>query len=265
MIPDEQTRRQVELLQRVASGRAETTIVEVAEVFGAGADATTLEKLVFAQEKLHLYGLQLNPGFGQGEVDTVRRLCFASRPRRSKEQVLDDLGQPEGQELEFKSSLLCDHQMLKHRPDATPEQLRSQDVLHSALKTIAGLLTSAGGVLYVGVDDARTPIGLDIDFRCASEKNPTQDGWELSLRDFVKSRFKDGDSINRYMVLDFVDVNGVQIACLQISPRNQLSFLKNAATKEWTLFRRDGNRTIEVKIDQVEEYLAYRRSQSTSA
>jgi hypothetical protein len=248
----------VTLLAAVSRGTAETTILDLFETFDLPADESTLAKVVTLKNRIAELGLLLSPDFDRGELNSVRRVKFLEPVRVAEDQVRSELIRREAVDLELKSSMLFDHKRAANDPNATTTDLRSDGVLHSCLKTIAAFLTSGGGVLYVGVDDAGTILGIQPDFTCMTDKPERQnsDGWELVLRDFVKARFKDGDSVNDYLDCQIIPLDGRLIARLEVASRKRLSFLKGKDA--FMLFRRQGNRTEQVQIDQVEEFIETR-------
>ncbi|HXP72473.1 MAG TPA: RNA-binding domain-containing protein [Candidatus Dormibacteraeota bacterium] len=237
----------------------ETTVTDLFQVLGMTENVPLLEKAWGVQRRLKDLGLRLVPDLDVGTLDSSRCLDFIARPVVGQEHALQEISRGESERVEMKSSLLYDYQKASHNPQASMNELRSDLVLHASLKTVAAFLTTNGGVLYVGVGPLGDVIGLDVDFACVNSKMPNQDGWELTFRDFVKSRFKDGETVAQYIDLSFIEISGKTIAHIQVSPRSRLSFLKGTGGQEWVLYKRDGNRSLEVKIDQVEEFLEIRR------
>jgi hypothetical protein len=248
----------VALLAAVSRGKAETTILDLFETFELQPVESTLAKVVALRQRIADLGLRVNPDFDRGELNSIRRVQFQEQFRIPEETIRTELRRREAVDLEMKSSLLFDHKRAVSDPKATKTDLRSDGVLHSCLKSIAAFLTSGGGVLYVGVDDGGTILGVEFDFTCMTDKSERQnsDGWELTLRDFIKTRFKDGDSLNDYVDCQIVPLDGKLIARLEIASRKRLSFLKGK--DGFMLFRRQGNRTEQVQIDQVEEFIESR-------
>lgn len=250
--------RLVALLAAVSRGTAETTILELFDVFELAPQESTLAKVVTLKDRIAGLGLRINPDFDRGELDSVRRVQFIDRQLIPEKIARSELRRREAVDLELKSSLLFDHKRAANDPNANPADLRSEGVLHSCLKTVAAFLTSGGGVLYVGVDDGGTILGIDFDFRCMTDKPERQnsDGWELTLRDLVRGRFKEGESINDYLDCQILSLDDKPVARLEIASRKRLSFLKGK--DGFVLFRRQGNRTEQVQIDQVEEFIESR-------
>lgn len=247
------------LMQQATTRRAEITLPELFDVFELDSSDSTLAKVVMVSKHCADLGLRLMPDVDQGEVDTVRRLELAEPLPITDGEVIEDIQRGEAENLEMKSSLLYDHARAKQDPSLTIVQLKSEAVLHSSLRTIAAFLTCNGGVLYVGVDDTGKVLGIEFDFACVSDTKEKQnpDQWELHLRNLVQSRFKDGKSVNDYVSCAVIPVEGRLVARIDVSPRTKLSFLDAKGTR--ALYRRQGNRTVEVGIDEVEEFLEFRK------
>jgi predicted HTH transcriptional regulator len=124
------------------------------------------------------------------------------------------------------------------------------------MKSIAAFLTSRGGTLYLGVDDNSNIVGIEYDFRLLNEGKRNEDGWELQFRNLVTGNFKDGDNVNDHMDIRFTTIETKRISRVTVGSRKKLSFLKYK--NSYHLFRRQGNRSEEVTIEQVEEFLALR-------
>jgi hypothetical protein len=248
----------VDLLAAVGRGTAETTVADLFNVFELPAEESTLAKVVTVRTRIMEYGLRLMPDLDRGELDSSRRVQFLDAVRVPEETVRAELLRREAVDLELKSSLLFDHKRAANDANASKSDLRSEGVLHSCLKTVGAFLTCGGGVLYVGADDTGAVVGIEYDFGCMTDNPERQnsDGWELILRDFIKSRFKEGESINDYIDCQIITLHGKLISRLKIASRRKLSYLK--AKDGCQLFRRQGNRTEQVHIDQVEEFIETR-------
>ncbi|MFZ0815474.1 MAG: ATP-binding protein [Candidatus Sulfotelmatobacter sp.] len=249
------TNRLVALLAAVSRGTAETTILDLFDTLELPTEESTLAKVIVLKDRIAGIGLRMTPDFDRGELDSVRRIQFLERQLVPEKTARSELLRREAVDLELKSSLLFDHKRAANDPNASASDLRSDGVLHSCLKTVAAFLTSGGGVLYVGVDDCGAILGLEFDFRCMTDKPERQnsDGWELTLRDYVKGRFKEGESINDYLDCQIMSLDDKLVARLEVASRKRLSFLKGK--DGFVLFRRQGNRTEQVQIDQVEEFI----------
>jgi hypothetical protein len=245
----------------IRENKAEFTLIELFDIFDLPPAEGTLDKVGKVQSKLEEWNLVVVPDVDRGEIESVRRVCFQEKPRISVDEVRAEIDGGENARVELKSSLLFDHLKAQHHRDASPAELKSDEVLFSSLKTMAGFLNSDGGVLYVGVNDQGESIGIEFDFPLISSKpeRQTLDGWQLFLRATVETSFKDGRTINDYVDCTTYDIAGRNIARIIVSPRRQLSFVKKG-NGGCLLYRRNGNRTENVAIENVEEFIARRNS-----
>jgi predicted HTH transcriptional regulator len=176
------------------------------------------------------------------------------------EYVLREIADGETSTREFKSSLIYDHKKATANPGMLTHDLKSDDVTHSCLKTIAAFLATAGGVLYAGIDDTGECVGIEFDFHFLKQGSHSKDSWELHLRNLITGRFKDGDSINDYVSVAFVEIGKEKTAArISVQRRRVLSFLMR--NNAFTLYRRQGPRTVEVVIEELEEFIEFRETQ----
>jgi len=174
----------------------------------------------------------------------------------TREKVLGYISGGESTQQELKSSLFFDHKRHAVKPDTPTKELQSEGVTFACLKTMAAFLNSDGGRLIVGVRNDGTICGISDDFNFCQQKNI--DGWELKLRDIVKVRFYEGDIVYVYVSTKFETLDGQGICVATIAKRSRLTFFKGE-TGRYCLFIRQGNITIELGIEQVEEYLEDRK------
>jgi hypothetical protein len=248
------------LLQKATKGRAETTIVELFEIFELDPSNDLLSKVLLVKANLANLGLGLVPEIDHGDLASARCVGIVESPALTETDILKDLSDEESNELERKSSLLYDHRRARNDSNVTTQQLRSDAVLHSVMRAIAGFLNTGGGVLYLGVDDRGAVVGIEFDFPYVSGKSENQnaDHWELYLRSQIESCFKEGRIISDYVSCKFLLIDSKRIARLGIHPRSKLSFL--SFDKTFHLYRRQGNRTVEVTVDLFEEFVEFRKS-----
>lgn len=221
-----------------------------------------LDQLEEIKQFLDDWGLQLNPSIITGDFSSARMMRSNKKPTYSTETFYSEIQKGESSQIEFKSSLLFDHQRSIAQPEAPRKDMRSEGVLFSFLKTIGAFVNSGGGILFAGLDDDATAIGLEPDCVVLGCEEFKADTWELELRNQVTGKFKDGSLLNDYIDIDFVQVNGSNIARLMVHGRESLAFLKHE--KVLKLFRRQGNRTMEVMIDEMEEFLDTRKQRKAS-
>jgi hypothetical protein len=247
------------LLAQAAFGKLETSIEELFEVFKLDRNLPLLQKLQLLTSQMQEFDLVLSPPISEGTFETKR--CLSLRKHTiSSETFMNEVQAAESSRLELKSSLYFDYQKHQANPHLKLAECRSEAVIHSTLKTIAAFLNTQGGILYIGVSDDRVVLGLAPDNRCLGVTSETDlDIWQLSLQELIRTRFKDGGGIGPYIEVSIVAHSGTSIARVQVASKSKLSFLKSKENKDsWHLYRRDGNRTLEVTIDEVEDYLSAR-------
>lgn len=151
-------------------------------------------------------------------------------------QVL--LKKPEGQHIEFKSSLQWDYQ-----------QNQANKGLHKAtVKNIAAFLNSQGGCLIIGVDDKGKILGLQADFSTLKKKN--SDGFENTLTMTIKKYL--GVDALRYLQISFETIKDKTVAKVICQPSPKPTFLKNDSEE---FYIRTGNSCQPLTISQAVTYI----------
>lgn len=152
-------------------------------------------------------------------------------------------------QLEFKSTFLFDVRRFRAAPESTKEQLKSDEVLHSSLKTIAAFLNSEAGVLLIGVEDDGSILGVENDYGYCGDAG--RDSWELTFRDLVQNRFYDGRSVNNFVRLSSLEWLR-HIVRILVTKRNQLSYLKSKSG-DFELFVRQRKRHLRLSLPEAEQ------------
>lgn len=219
-----------------------------------------LEDIEHIQEKLIELKLEITPSVAVGDANSERILRSKHRPRYDEEFVKTEIANIESADLEFKSSMLFDHKKAKASPNLPFQEYKSEGVIHSFIKTIAAFFNTGGGVLYLGVEDNGDFIGLEPDCFILGCKTFDADKWQLAFRDFIATRFKEGNSVNDYLDIVFINVGDLIVARVRVPKRKKLSFVIDKEKNRTLLFRRQGNKTNNVEIDEVEEFLAFRNT-----
>ena len=132
---------------------------------------------------------------------------------------------------------------------------------HSALKAIAGILTTGGGTLFVGVDDDGNIVGIDSDLLLLDEREQDVDTLINNIKTDISTRFYEGDSVNDYVEIRPVPVQERMILKINITSRRRMSYLREPG-QEYCPYRRQENRTTKVSYTAFEEFLAWRREQN---
>lgn len=246
------------IARAVNSDGISTTLKELFSVLKLPESELILDNVESIKEVLESVNFELVPSLSSGSLTSERILRSKNRPPVNDEIAKNEIAGGEGTVIEFKSSMLYDHKKAKTLPNLPINEYSSENVLHSCLKTIAAFLNSEGGVLYIGVEDDGHCIGLDHDCKIIGHKSFDADKWQLKLRSFFTGRFKEGKVINDYVDVTIIEINGAFIARLKILPRRKLSFVIDKDSKKPLLYRRQGNQTVIVEIDEVEEFLSFR-------
>jgi len=149
------------------------------------------------------------------------------------------LKKPEGQHIEFKSSLQWDY-----------HQNRANKTLHKAVtKNIAAFLNSHGGTLLLGVDDKGHLLGLEPDFKTLTKKNI--DGFENTLTMAIKKTL--GIDALRYLQVFFDTHQNKTVAKIICQPSPKPIFLKFEDTEEFYI--RTGNSSQPLSLSQTVSYI----------
>ena len=242
----------------------ERTRDELFAELGLDDDGYYLTKLASAARILRECGVEVRPRLQDAPPDGVFLLRRRNAEPPSEATVLNHLAKGESALQEFKSTYWCDLYRLRHQPEVSPTELRSSSVKHSALKSIAGFLTTGGGTLFIGVDDSGEVLGLDFDLGILDRERQNVDQLINNIRTDIATKFRDGDTVNDYVTISAVGVENAQILQLDVASRSPLSFLAPPGG-DHQLFRRQGNRTTVVKVYEFQEFLARRDESILSA
>ena len=246
-----------ELLMALGSRPQEKTLDELFDALGLDEEDYLLTKLAAADRILRKCGVDIQPGLQDQPPDGTFLLRRKNAGVSSEASVRDRLPGLESASQEFKSTYWCNLRRLSHQPRATAAQLRSDAVKHSALKSVAGFLTTGGGTLFVGVSDAGEILGLRPDLEILQESHRNIDQLINNIKIDIAHRFRDGNTVNDYVSIVALDVRDDQILQLEVASRRKLSYLASPE-RDHQLFRRQGNRTIAVEIYELEEFQAWR-------
>ena len=166
--------------------------------------------------------------------------------------VNGEIARGENASVEFKETLVLDVKM--HLVGGKPlSECYSERVLHSALKTIAAFLNGSGGILLIGVTDAGRIVDVAREFSIIPGHFKSDfDGWELFLRSMLEKQFHGGRSISASVQVTRVDHPDGIIARIVVGPRRELCFMKSDTGD--LLYVRAGNRTLSVKLSELEQY-----------
>lgn len=235
----------------------ERTLDELFDVLNLHDEDYLLTKLAEANKILCECEVEVHPRLQDNPPEGTFLLRRKNATVTSEVALRDRLAKHETSLQEFKSTYWCDLKRRVHQPEATPQELRSNAVKHSALKSIAGFLTTGGGTLYVGVSDAGEVLGIQPDLELLAKNQRHTDHLINNIKTDVAQRFYEGNTVNDYLSIEAIDVGCTQVLQLEVASRRKLSFLQSPEGNT-QLFRRQDNRTITVPIYELEEFLTWR-------
>lgn len=146
----------------------------------------------------------------------------------------------ENETTEFKSTLRIN----LHTGD---KDKRMED---SVLKTLAGFLNRDGGILYIGVADDGTPIGIQAD------KFESEDKMSLHLANLVKSRMVPVAIVNMHININYETLQETRIMKVVCKPSPDPVYVKEGHTEKF--FVRMGPATEELLVSQIPGYIKRR-------
>jgi predicted HTH transcriptional regulator len=129
-------------------------------------------------------------------------------------------------------------------------QINDNVVRFAALKTIAAYLNTDGGTLLIGVSNDLEIKGLERDYTIGKGKD--RDGFENNLRQFMESKITPYPlHPNKNLVMvEFLRLPEGEICKVEVKPLD----LSEIADLEGKVFIRDGNRTKELKGENLEDW-----------
>ncbi|MFA5176370.1 MAG: DUF262 domain-containing protein [Candidatus Nanoarchaeia archaeon] len=149
------------------------------------------------------------------------------------------LSKHENENLEFKSTLSWN----------IKGKLRDTEIENSVLKTIAAFNNFDGGVLLIGIDDNKNILGLDYDFKEGNLKDV--DKFENHLRNIIKERLiAEQWYISKNFKISFENIENKIVCIIKIDKGT-----KPIYTKDNKFFIRNGNRTIQLELSEIVQYV----------
>lgn len=137
-------------------------------------------------------------------------------------KLIDFIDSGEGNQIEFKSSLIA------YQNENNVGY--SRHIIFKIIKAIASFLNSNGGILFIGVKDDKSILGLENDFSLANttSDNP-KDYFKLQVDYIIKNNFK---SLATFIRGDFVEIEDKLIYYFLIEPSPSPVFVKNTTDKD---------------------------------
>ncbi len=251
---------------KASTNNVYVTINQLSDLLGL--DTEKISKLDIMQEVLVAlddFDLELLPKVKHEEnFDTQRLLYQKDSDIDSNPSSLQWFQDHESEEKEFKSSLSFDYKKYENTSGINLSECHSDDLVQASLKTICAFINTDGGDLFVGVDDDGKILGIERDLSRFKPGKQNTDNWQLRLRDLIKTNFKDGDTINNYVKIQFIHMNDGNVAHVKVSKRQRLAFLKSTSGNYYYPYIRQGNRTIVLNNWYIQEYIENRKHEFES-
>jgi hypothetical protein len=129
-----------------------------------------------------------------------------------------------------------------------------EDLLHSSLKTIAGLLNADGGTLLIGVSDAGEIKGIARDLR-AMGRNANNDRFELKIRNFISGQnSKFNPESTGKVSISFEELGEGTICRVDVEPFPKPEVLHF----DDDVYVRDGNQTLKLEGRALTDWIQRR-------
>lgn len=171
----------------------------------------------------------------------VKTIEHAIKPTIDRHEIPDVnrlLENGEHESLEFKSSMRFDHKTNK----------MNRELEKMVIKTIAAFLNSQGGYMVLGVDDARTPLGLEADYQTLPRKN--SDGFEQHFTNVFNSMI--GPEFRHFVKLWFHKTGDKEICVASVIPSTRPAYVRHDNQEHFYI--RTGNITTPLKLSSAEKY-----------
>ncbi|MDV4343688.1 N-6 DNA methylase [Methanoculleus sp. YWC-01] len=150
----------------------------------------------------------------------------------------------ESERVEFKESISWDR----------GQKQRNKALEHTIARTLASFMNTHGGVLFVGVDDAGTIVGLDGDLKLSQRKN--EDGLRLRFDDLVKQYL--GNRFLPGIMIHSLEDSGKVFWVVEVRPVNEPVFVKNNGDDEFWIRGMSSSRKLSMR--EALEYIERRKS-----
>ncbi len=170
--------------------------------------------------------------------DNVINLIKRGGAFREEPKIERLLTENEHETLEFKSSLRFDHKIGQ----------ANRDIEKAAMKTIAAFLNSKGGTLVLGVNDTRTPLGIECDYQTLQRKDV--DGFENHFTQAFNSMI--GPEFRSLIKLWFHTLDGHDLCVIQVLPSPRPVYFKTDNNEQF--YMRAGNISTALKLSEIEAY-----------
>ncbi|HLG40619.1 MAG TPA: ATP-binding protein, partial [Chitinophagaceae bacterium] len=157
-------------------------------------------------------------------ADTKTRLNVKDQ-QELQARLTEAIARGENKYCEFKSSLRLDIKK------GTPER----HIEHTAFKNIAAFLNREGGTLIIGVDDAKTILGLEATDYPTFSKPDKLDEWNKHMDNLIQNYL--GNKFHEYLKIQHVPVDGKTVAVIEVGKSTEPAWLNNGGNQEFYIRR----------------------------
>jgi outer membrane protein assembly factor BamB len=147
----------------------------------------------------------------------------------------------ENENAEFKSSLRWDYK----------EGKINRELEYTAAKALAAFMNSEGGILLIGVDDAKNAVGLESDYSTLRKGKKDRDGFELQLTEVINKYI--GPEYRKFIKVSFKEISGKEICYVKIVKSPKPVFIEKDGNVEFVI--RSGNRTQALDVKKTTDYV----------
>ena len=184
------------------------------------------------------------------KILTEYRLIFESEENKdAKIKKLNKwkelISKGETDKVEFKSSF---------RWDLITNELNKKLEL-VVVKTIASILNSKGGVLFIGVDDNSNLLGIEKDYPTLKKQN--SDGFVLYLLQVINNCL--GKEFNNFLNMKVENIDGKEICVVEISKSDKPVFMKYDNKEEFYIRASLSSQPLNVREAMEYIYMHWKR------
>ncbi len=150
------------------------------------------------------------------------------------------IAEGENKYIEFKSSLRWDYHQDKI----------NKELEFTVMKNIAAFLNTEGGMLFIGIDDDGSILGIKKDYETLGRKQ-NKDGFLLKLDNIINNGI--GKEIGQYIDIKIIELENKHICIIEVSKSNKPIFIKKGNLEEFIIRGAAGTKTL-----SLSEYSDYR-------
>jgi hypothetical protein len=172
-------------------------------------------------------------------------IVSADAEEKTYVDIINLIKKGETSNIEFKSTLRVN--LHTSNPDKKME--------HSCMKTLAAFANSSGGTLFIGVDDAKEILGLEIDLKSFGNKKDLMDEFQKHLDNLIEQYFT--NAFFSLVKISFPLINEKTICMLEVKRSSNKHIIlnnKSDGNKQEFYIRRSAS-TKALEASEMIEYI----------